>query len=185
MSFRLMFLFFLVALTGGLAWNVLNVAAHPHILIESEDAFATQVTSIQFSPTGKKKYQLITPELRHYSAQNTVRVSYPKLYLYNQQQEAWVITADEAMVFPNKDQIQFMQNVELSGSQTKNNQNTRVMTEKLDYFPKKNTAVTSNPVTMLQPGFVMYAVGAAANFNDGAVHLFSNITGSYDPRSLA
>ena len=175
------FLLFLAALSSGLVWNKVNFSANHHASNDRYDAFAIHVTSTQFATTGKKKYQLISPRLSHEGVRNITRANQPRLYVYNQQQEAWLITADYALASSGAKQIQFINNVDISGSDTKNYKNTHLTTEKISYFPEKNMATTDLPVTIMQPGFAVRAIGAEANFNNGEINLLSKITGSYDP----
>lgn len=176
-----LFLLCLASLTGGFVWNVVMQSSHKTAVNNNYDAFATQITATQFSDTGQKKYELLSPRLNHYNEHNQTRVNQPQLYIYNKDQEAWLITADYALVIQGDDIIEFIDNVDISGARTKNRKNTHLTTEEISYFPKKNIAHTDLPVTIVQPGFAVHAIGAEANFNTGEINLLSEIIGSYDP----
>lgn len=176
----LLILLCLASLTGGLVWNTINPTSHNVLINNSYDAFATHIIATQFSTAGEKKYELLSPRLNYFNTKNKTRANQPQLYIYNQQKEAWLITANYALASQGAGKIEFIRNVDISGAYTKNNKSTHLLTEKISYFPEKNFARTELPVTIVQPGFLVQAIGAEANFTTGEVNLLSKITGSYD-----
>lgn len=180
--FNNLFLLMCAALTGGLLWGVL-LSPHQDISLTDKnyDAFATQVVSTKFSDQGTKKYELFSPRLNHYKTNNQTRIETPQLYMYNNLQEAWLITAQYALATQGSQIIEFIQHVDISGARTLNHKNTQLLTEKITYYSDKNTAHTSLPVTIIQPGSIIHATGMDAAFNTGTMTLLSKIRGSYDP----
>lgn len=176
------FLLILAALSAGLLWGILR-PSNPEAtaIADNYDAFATEVVSTQFSDHGTKRYELSSPRLNHYKANNQTHVESPTLYLYNAQQESWLITAQYATAFHGKSVIEFMKNVDISGAGTVNHKNTQLLTEQINYYPDKNTANTSLPVTIVQPGSIIHAIGMDVAFNAGTIALLSDIRGSYEP----
>ena len=182
---RLSYYFVLIALaafSAGLLWSILapmHQTAAP--IADNYDAFATEIVSTQFSDQGHKRYELSSPRLNHYKTDNQTHVDSPVLYLYNQQQESWLITAQYATAFQGKDRIEFEKNVDISGAGTVNHKNTQLLTEKISYYPDKNTANTPLPVTIVQPGSIIHATGMDVAFNAGTIRLLSKINGNYNP----
>lgn len=182
---RITYYFTLVALaafSAGLLWSIL-APSHENtaINVDNYDAFATEVVSTQFSDQGTKRYELSSPRLNHYKSDNQTRVENPVLYLYNTQQESWLITAQYATAMQGKDIIEFIKNVDISGAGTVNHKNTQLLTEKMSYYPENNTANTALPVTIVQPGSIIHATGMEVAFNGGKINLLSKIHGSYNP----
>ncbi len=175
-------LLMLAALTAGLLWGVLTPSdptAKP--IADNYDAFATEVVSTQFSDLGTKRYELSSPRLNHYKSNNQTHVDNPVLYLYNADQESWLVTAQYAIATQGKEIIEFVKNVDISGAGTTNHKKTQLLTEKINYYPDKNTANTPLPVTIIQPGSTIHATGMDVAFNAGTISLLSNIHGSYNP----
>ena len=175
-------LLMLAALTAGLLWSIVTPSDQAAIPVaDNYDAFATEVVSTQFSDLGTKRYELSSPRLNHYKSNNQTHVDNPVLYLYNADQESWLVTAQYATATQGKDIIEFVKNVDISGAGTANHKNTQLLTEKINYYPDKNTANTSLPVTIVQPGSIIHATGMDVAFNAGTISLLSKIHGSYNP----
>ncbi len=174
-------LFMFAALTGGLLWSII-APSHQNSLQLSDDydAFATEVVSTKFSKLGVKKYELSSPRLNHYQVDNQTRVETPALYIYNNQNESWLITAQYATATKGKSVIEFVQHVDVSGAGTVNHKNTQLLTEKISFYPDKNIANTPLPVTIVQPGSIIHATGMEVAFNAGTIALLAKINGSYD-----
>lgn len=181
--FNNLFLLMCAALTGGLLWGVLH-SSHPTTSQTkgNYDAFATHIVSTKFSDRGTKQYELFSPRLNHYKINDQTRVETPMLYMYNNHQEGWLITSQYALTTQKgTDTIDFIEDVDISGAKTLNHKNTQLLTEKITYYPDKNTANTALPVTIIQPGSMIHATGMEVAFNDGTITLLSKIRGSYDP----
>ncbi len=179
-------LLMLAALTGGLLWNMLTPSRlETTPIADNYDAFAIDVVSTQFSEQGTKRYELSSPRLNHYKNNNQTHVDSPVLYLYNPDQESWLVTAEYAIALQGKDTIEFIKNVDISGAGTSNHKNTQLLTEKINYYPDKNSAHTALPVTIVQPGSTIHAIGMDVAFNAGTITLLSQIRGSYNPNVYA
>ncbi len=169
-------------LTGGLLWSIMAPSHQkPSQLTDNYDAFATEIVSTKFSDLGVKKYELSSPRLNHYKTNNQTYVETPALYIYNSQNESWLITAQYATATQGKSVIEFVQHVDVSGAGTVNHKNTQLLTEKISYYPDKNMANTRLPVTIVQPGSIIHATGMEVAFNAGTIALLGKINGSYDP----
>ncbi|MES2204076.1 MAG: LPS export ABC transporter periplasmic protein LptC [Pseudomonadota bacterium] len=175
-------LLMLAALTGGLLWSMLT-PPHGEIspIADDYDAFAIDVVSTQFSDKGVKRYELSAPRLNHYKSNNQTHVDNPVLYLYSPNQENWLVTAEYATAIHGKQVIEFVKNVDISGAGTSAHKNTQLLTEKINYYPDKNSANTPLPVTIVQPGSTIHAIGMDVAFNAGTITLLSKIRGSYNP----
>lgn len=172
----------LAALTAGVSWNILTALRQPATsAVDHYDAFAIDVVSTQFSDLGTKRYELSSPRLNHYKVNNLTHVDNPVLYLYNPEQESWLVTAQYATAFQGKSVIEFVNNVDISGAGTLHHKNTQLLTEKMSYYPDENSAHTSSPVTIVQPGSTIQAIGMDVAFNAGTITLLSKIRGSYNP----
>ncbi len=175
-------LFILVVIAGAILWYNSTPAKPKKLALENDyDAFATHVISTQFSSTGNKRYELITPRLNHYKQENKTYAVTPKLYLYNSENDKWQITAEYALATHGEALIDFIEHVDISGADTNNHKNTQLLTEKISYSPEKNMATTDAPVTIVQPGSIIHATGMNVDFNTGNVTLKSKISGSYNP----
>lgn len=179
-------LLMLAAFTGGLVWSLFTMS-HQTVADATEhyDAFATDVVSIQFSDLGTKHYELLSPRLNHYKNDNMTHVDNPVLYLYSPAQESWQVTAQYATALQGKRVIEFVSDVDISGAGTVNHKNTQLLTEKIRYYPDKGSADTPLPVTIVQPGSTIHAIGMDVDFNAGTIALLSKIRGSYNPNVYA
>lgn len=177
-------LFLLILIAGIILWS--NIAPSKKTTISHSndyDAFATDVISTQFSTTGVKRYELKTPRLNHYKKNNQTYITTPRLSLYSSQQDQWLITSQYALATQGTSEISFIQDVDVSGADTKNHQKAQLLTEKMNYYPENSIAHTDLPVTILQPGSIIHSTGMNINFNSGSINLDSKINGSYDPNA--
>lgn len=176
------FFFFLIMAAGLYLWyNAFSSAPKTSVINTNYDAFATDVVSTKFSSQGEKHYELISPRLNHFKKNNQTYVETPKLYLYNKEQGKWLITAQYALATQGKSSLSFVQDVDISGAETTNHKNTQLLTEKITYYPDQNTASTDLPITIVQPGSIIHAIGMDVVFNTGTITLLSKINGTYNP----
>lgn len=182
LRFNNLVLLFLLILVGACLWY--NIMPRPQKIsppADGFDAFATDVISTKFSKQGTKHYELISPRLTHYKKDNQTYIMTPKLYLYDSDQEKWLVTAQYALATHGISTIDFVQHVNISGAGTTSHQSAQFLTEKITYFIDSNSATTSLPVTIVQPGSIVHATGMNVAFNTGTITLSSNINGSYHP----
>jgi len=187
------FLLLLVTATGFLLWNSsqfspsnieesANTRTNPLSTKENYDAFAKGITGTQYSENGEKKYQLSAPDLQHYKENNITIINNPTLYMYNQGNYPWTVTAKHATALDGLRKITLTDDVKVSGILTKDYKGSVLTSSKFNYYPKKNQAVTYKPVTIKQPGLVLNAVGMEILFNESKIKLLSNVEGQYDPK---
>jgi LPS export ABC transporter protein LptC len=178
------FLFYiLIALAGlGLWYNITPSKKKPSYSTNNYDAFANQITSIQFSKIGKKHYQLNSLRINHYKYNNQTRIENPTLYLFNSPKDTWIMTAEYALATHGKEEISFINQVNISGEENSSHEHTQLLTEKISYFPSQNIATTPLPVIIIQPGSSIHSTGMNIDFSNNTINLNSNITGRYIPQ---
>lgn len=149
---------------------------------EDYDAFAKGIVGTQFGENGEKKYQLSAPDLHHYKNQNLTLIDKPTLYIYNQGNYPWTITANHAKAINGLREVSLIDNVQVSGIQTKDYKGSILTSSKINYYPKKNEAITYQPVTIKQPGLTLNSIGMDILFNESNIKLLSKVEGQYDPK---
>ena len=175
------FLLLLVGLTGFLFWNTSSFQPLPPQAKLSYDAFAKDITSTQYDISGKKRYEFQAPDLQHYKRNNITIIQKPIFYMYNKQGQPWKITSDHANAMDGLKQIHLIDQVKISGEQTDSFKNMLLFSQQARYYPEEGVAVTYDPVTILQPGVTLHAIGMKVFFKENKVQLLSKVEGEYDP----
>lgn len=177
-----LFLLCLAALTGWLVWSPSQYTEKPKTRNQlTVDVFVKKIDTIQYSETGEKKYHLTAPKIKHYLEDSSAHVEQPIFDIYSTNGEPWQVTSNSALIINDGEQIDLVDNVEISGLHTTTHKNTKLTTSKATYYPSSNTANTDSDVTIKQPGTNIDATGMEAFFNDGNIKLLSNVKGSYNP----
>jgi lipopolysaccharide export system protein LptC len=177
-----LFLLCLVALTGWLVWSSSQYTEKSAPSDnKTMDVFITNIDTLQYTETGQKKYHLTAPKIKHYLEDASTNVEQPIFDIYTTSGEPWQVTSELALIIDDGEQIDLINNVEISGLHTETHKNTKLTTSKATYYPSSNTADTDADVTINQPGTNIDATGMEAFFNDGNIKLLSNVKGSYNP----
>ncbi len=167
-------------LSGWLARNLLissnNVKSNQ---ANTPDAFMTGMHYTQYDPQGKWKSSLDAERMVHYSAQDTAVFDKPVMVSRDENQLTWIISANHSTTKHGSNIVYLKDNVQIQRFDATNQKNLDLITSTLTAYPKQHTMETNQPVTIVQPGSVVNAVGLTGNMQTGDINLLSNTHGVY------
>jgi len=181
-------IFFTLALAvaiGFSCWLALNIAKNllheSNVSTQNPDFFMHNVIYTQMDEDGNMRNQITAPSLVHYLDNDTSMFEKPHLLVFNVTQKLWDISADRGKSISFMGTIYLSDNVNIERMETPNDLGFTVKTTAMTVYPDSKTANTKEPVTILQNGSVVNAVGATADLAQGTVNLLSKVEGNYAP----
>lgn len=168
------------------AWTTMSYRPKETVIPQSTslpDAFMEDVSALIMDKQGRPKMRIVTPKMVHYVENDTSQLTSPKLTIYRQSPQPWYITSKHATATQGVEHVLFWDNVNVQHSADQNNPATLIQTPKLLVHPKKQTAETTEFITMTQPNTVIKATGMEADMNTGNIKLLSEAKGVYVPNS--
>ncbi len=177
----------LLILAAGLSsWSIL-ISKKAHITPSGKpnepDAFMENVTATIINKEGVRSILIESPRMVHYAENDTTVIETPKITIYRNSPEPWLINSDYARATQGTNKIFFWSNVVIHHPYDESTPITTFKTNTLTVFPQDKRAETADAVVLTQPETVVHAVGMTANLNDGEVKLLSQARGEYVPSS--
>jgi len=145
------------------------------------DSFMTNATYTKMNADGQLAAELFTPRAVHYPQNSTTHITTPKVIIYSQGLMPWHVSADYGKSIDGTKTILLWDHVKLHRDKGPHNQFMTMTTTKATLYPKRRLAITHQPVTIIQPGTVIKAVGLKANLNKGTIVLLSKAHAVYVP----
>jgi lipopolysaccharide export system protein LptC len=181
------FSFIMIAALGLATWTRFmsshqqtNTIANRPLL---PDAYMEDVVAIIMDKQGKPSMKIVTPNMVHYTENDTTQLKSPQLTLYRKSPKPWFITAKYAKATQGIDNVDFWDTVTLHHAADENNPATLIKTITLTVHPNKQIAQTKDLITLIQPNLVVKATGMYADMNTGDIKLLSQARGEYVPSS--
>jgi len=181
-SKQLSILFLLIIAVGFTGWLALHHTQSNHIaniINNNPDSIAENVTIINMDLEGNPSSHFSSAKMIHYPNKNTTLVTQPNLVVFIKNEQPWHITAKQGKAVDGNALIQLWDNVKFVQPASQANPESTVLTEKFIFWPQKKIAETDKPITLLQPGTKVTAVGLIANTATGQIDLLKDVRGSY------
>lgn len=180
--FFTIFLAIMIVVSCWLALNVAKNLLHKRDLsVQNPDFFMHNVVYTQLDESGRICDQITAPSLVHYLDNDVSVFAAPHLLVFNPTQKLWDISADQGKSVGFMGRIYLSGNVNVERMLLLHDLGFTVKTTALTVYPASKTADTKEPVTILQNGSVVNAVGAKADLAKGTINLLSKVSGNYTP----
>jgi lipopolysaccharide export system protein LptC len=140
---------------GDEAQNV-NVGNDPDYIVDN-------FSFVRMSETGQPRYVISGERLTHRPADNTSVIDKPVLQSMSIDHPRMTITANNAHVNQDQNQIDLTGNVDISRPGSKTTQPLRIRTEALTVLPDEDIAKTDKPIDMKLGTSSVTGVGMVAN----------------------
>lgn len=179
-------LFLLIMAVGFTGWWLLKYQQEndsnynrPH----NPDSIADDVLVININAQGDPASRFSAARMVHYPYQDTTLATSPNLVIYINGEQPWNITANQGKATGGNTNIQLWDNVKFQQPASQDKPASTVLTESFTYWPKRQFGETDQPVTLLQPGVKVTAVGLTADTLTGKVDLLNDVRSSYVAQS--
>ena len=139
------------------------------------------LSALSTNEAGNAVYTLFAARMVHYPDDDTTFLTRPRLISYQSAQAPMTITANEALVSSNGENVYFKDDVKVTRAAYGNYSEMVMVTSYLHVIPDDNIAKTDRPVTITDASTVVNAIGLELNSETRVLKLHSRVRGTYDP----
>jgi lipopolysaccharide export system protein LptC len=145
------------------------------------DYIVENLSAVRTNATGAAAYSLSAARMVHYPDDDTTHLTRPRLVSYRSATAPVTITAAEATVSSNGENVYFNEDVKVTRAAYGEHSEMVMRTTFLHVIPDDNVARTDRPVTITDASTVVNAVGLELNSETRVLKLLSRVRGTYDP----
>lgn len=181
-SKQLSILFLLIIAVGFTGWLALHHSQSnqiANVINNNPDSIAEKVTIINMDLEGNPSSHFKATKMIHYPNKNTTLATQPNLVVFIKNEQPWHITAKQGKTIDGDTLVQLWDNVKFVQPASQGNPESTILTEKFIFWPHKKIAETDKPITLLQPGTKVTAIGLIADTTTGQIDLLKDVRGSY------
>ncbi len=181
--FPLLLLAALAALTVWLNGFVQPPAsARGGVVRHDPDYIVDGLSAVRMAADGRLKDTLFAEKMMHYPDDDSTHLQSPRFVSHATAQAPLTITAREALVSSEGENIYFQDNVLVKRAPYADKSELVMRTSYLHVIPDNNTARTDRAVTITDANTVVTAVGLELNNETRVLKLLSKVKGTYhDP----
>ncbi|WP_146151732.1 LPS export ABC transporter periplasmic protein LptC [Ahniella affigens] len=117
-----------------------------------------------FDDNGKLSYYVEAPRLSRDAQRESFTIDRPRVRLYDQREQNWLITAKSGYIDVKADRIDFDQNVVMQ--RDSNVDPMRFKSDQITAFHKEGRVETATPIEIKARGATLTGTGLKANLND-------------------
>jgi len=177
----------LLAALAGLTFWLDRVVQPPGngqgaVVRHDPDYIVDGLSAVRMAPDGSVKHSLFADRMVHFPDDDTTHLRLPRFVSYATVQAPVTITAREALVSTEGENIYFHDDVLVTRAPYANRSELRLRTNYLHVIPDDNIARTDRPVTITDANTTVHAVGLELNSETQVLRLLSRVKGTYhDP----
>lgn len=146
------------------------------------DYIVDTISAIQMDEDGRIKHTLAADKMIHYPDDDSTRLQSPKFVNYATTTAPITITAREALLSKNGEDVYFRDNVRVNRGPYDSRSELVMETDYLHVIPDKNIAKTDRPVTITDDNTVVHAVGLELDSEARILKLNARVKGTYDQK---
>lgn len=178
--FPLLLLAALAALTFWLDRFVQPPASTRGAAVRHDPDYVVEgLAAARMAPNGRVKHTLSAEKMVHYPDDDSTHLQSPRFVSYAAAQSPVTITASEALVSKEGENIYFHNNVRVTRAPYANKSELVVRTSFLHVIPDDNIARTDRAVTISDANTIVNAVGLELNSETRILKLLSRVKGTY------
>ena len=145
------------------------------------DYIVDNLSAVSTNEAGEAAYSLAAARMVHYPDDDTTHLTRPRLVSYRSVQAPVTITAKEATVSSNGENVYFREDVKVTRAAYGEHSEMVMRTTFLHVIPEEHIAKTDRPVTITDASTVVNAIGLELNSETRVLKLLSRVQGTYDP----
>lgn len=150
---------------------------------KGHDTYLHQATLHKMNEVGQLENTLQAKKIRHYPQQNRTELEQPKLQIFDDKGDHWIITARHATSLEGTTQITLNDHVNIVKIATANSGKVVMNTSKLIVHPNIGTADSDQLVTITYPQLSINGRGLHSDLKHGTFKLLDEIGARYDPQT--
>ena len=146
------------------------------------DYFVADFNATVFDPTGKPYYKLKASRVEHFPDDDTVHIQYPELEFLKESTLPWLASAQNGIVYLNRDVLSLQGNVVLTNKTADSNELMHLQTQEIQIDLTRRTAHSKDKVDIRAKNSTISATGMHLDLIKGTLVLDANAKGVYVPR---
>lgn len=167
-------------LSGWSAWKQRDVPETGAVSTARSDYLMRDFEMISLDDSGQESVTLRGPEMQRNAGDQTFHIETPLFLLPGSDGAHWEMRAKEAWVSPKGDEIRLRGDVDGKSPATAAVP-TAFKTQRLNVFPRRNLATTTDKVTITRPGSILSGVGFETNTRTQQYTFKSQVKSRYEP----
>lgn len=180
------FTLLLFSLAGATSWLTLRIVKETsltHITRSvNPDAYMFKARYTQMNKNGTIHSIMRATQTIHYSKKDFAVFQNPNIIVMVANKKPWHITAERGHSEQGGKKVILIDHVKMHQPAGLNNKELTIKTNSAVIYPTEKQAETNKPVTILQPGVTITAIGAKADLQKSTVNLLSNVKEIYIPQ---
>jgi lipopolysaccharide export system protein LptC len=149
------------------------------------DFIVDNLSAVNTNQAGVVSYTLAAARMEHYPDDDSTFLMRPRFVSYRSEQAPVTITASEALLSSNGENVYFRNDVKVTRAAYAEHSEMVMRTSYLHVIPDDHIAKTDRHVTITDDATVVNAVGLELNNETRVLKLFSNVRGTYDPKKAS
>jgi lipopolysaccharide export system protein LptC len=125
-----------------------------------------------FDIEGHEVYALKSTHLEHIPSEEKYYLTSPHLHVNLTDKPHWHITSEKAIILEQSEEIQLEHHVQLEHASFREHAAGKIETEQLIFYPKKNYAMTTQPIAWHQEHNAVFSQGMRAYLDENKIELF-------------
>jgi len=170
--------FCLLVLYVTFYWGNSYTPAEISTKLDRVDFYLNNATTKTFNEQGELASIISSPRAEFFQKQQTGIFATPTMDIYRQNNERWLIKAQQGEWKEVEEQLTLTGNVNAQRSP----QPMSIESEKMIAFPKTRQAETDLPVTIRTPEGILRAIGMQADLDADRIEFLQQVRGQYDAR---
>ena len=172
-----------VAVAGGLAvWQLRPEPPPPPVNPARSDYVLHDFDLVSLDAEGRESFSVSAPYLERDPGGRSLSLRKPEFSFPDRQEGRWLATSDKAWVAEKGVEVRLVEQVRFTGPASPSGERTRLATEHLQVFPKRDLALSADPVTITRADSILQGTGLRADMKAHRIQLLSHVKGRYAPR---
>lgn len=149
--------------------------------VQDPDYMMENFLTTRTDQNGQLQYRLAAVDMKHYPADDTIRLTRPKITRYDGEGPYTQIASQRGFVLNNGEDIEFVDHVNVYREASSRHGEMTMTTSRLTVKPKIDLATTDQAVTITQaPKTVIHAIGMVFDKKRQTVKLLKKVRAHYE-----
>ena len=137
---------------------------------------------VSLDAEGRESFSVSAPYLERDPGGRSLSLRKPEFSFPDRQEGRWLATSVKAWVAEKGVEVRLVEQVRFTGPASPSGERTRLATEHLQVFPKRDLALSADPVTITRADSILQGTGLRADMKAHRIQLLSHVKGRYAPR---
>lgn len=171
-----------VTVIGIAVWQLRARAPAPAGSATRSDYILRDFDLTSLDAQGNESFSVSAPYLERDPGGRSLSLRKPRFAFPDRSQGRWYASSERAWVAEKGVEVRLIEQVRFEGPPSPRGERTHFATEHLQVFPKRDLALSDDPVTIKRADSILQGTGLRADMKSHQVQLLANVKGRYAPR---